>query len=341
MVVALEPDVAEERVPVYRSRTVLEVARNLRAFLDLNAGLIRGEVPQDLEQVSRRLRQAHGHVEQLKEQLADKDRQLEQARERPPGKDRPTPEDQAGARNAVGREKQAGEAIVGDPRDHFIGRVARGRSFADVGGLYGTVSEKVSVARSHGATELAMIDIVPEGNELWRAFSDRMQQLGISGYETISDSILDLAESPDHPRYDVVHCTGVLYHMPDPMRLLTALRSITREYLVLGSAVTATSISGNGETLKIPSAAALFIPALKEGERAILEGYWRPFVGHDALGLTREQKPWDVEDFAPWWWLPTVDCMRAMCESAGFAYEGGAHYWNDNAYVMLLSRRQP
>lgn len=33
-------------MPVYRSRTVLEVARNVRAFLELNAGLIRGAVPE-------------------------------------------------------------------------------------------------------------------------------------------------------------------------------------------------------------------------------------------------------------------------------------------------------
>jgi 2-polyprenyl-3-methyl-5-hydroxy-6-metoxy-1,4-benzoquinol methylase len=323
-------------VPVYRSRTILEVARNVRAFLELNAGLVRGEVP-DLEQANRQLQ---NRVEQLRNLLADKNRQLQRARERPPGEGRPADKVGANARNVAGREKEAGQAIVGDPRDHFIGRVAKGRSFADVGGLYGTVSEKLSVARRHGATELTMIDIVPEANELWQAFSDRMQQLGISDYETISDSILDLAESPDHPRYDVVHCTGVLYHMPDPMRFLSALRKITREYLVLGSAVTATSISGDGETLNVPSAASLFIPALKEHERTILEDYWRPFVGDDALGLTREQKPWDVEDFAPWWWLPTVDCMRSMCESAGFDYEGGAHYWNDNAYVVLLSRRQ-
>lgn len=328
-------------MPAYRSRTVLEVARNARAFLELNAGLVRGEVP-DLEHANSQLRQTQNRVEQLRKQLADKDGQLKRLRERLPGEGRPTTGDGVStiAQNAARGEKEAGPAIAGDPRDHFVGRVAKGRSFADVGGLYGTVSEKVSVAHGHGATELTMIDIVPEGNELWQAFSGRMQQLGISEYETISDSILDLAESPDHPRYDVVHCTGVLYHMPDPMRLLSALRRITREYLVLGSAVTAMSITGNGETMNVPSAASLFIPALKERERAILEGYWRPFVGSDALGLTREQKPWDVEDFAPWWWLPTVDCIRSMCESAGFDYEDGAHYWNDNAYAVLSSRRE-
>jgi hypothetical protein len=35
-----------------------------------------------------------------------------------------------------------------DPRDVFLGRVARGRTFADVGGLWGVVNEKVSVAHA-------------------------------------------------------------------------------------------------------------------------------------------------------------------------------------------------
>jgi hypothetical protein len=58
---------------------VLEIGRGLKAFLNLYAGLVRGEVP-DPEQTDRRLKQAHGRVEQLQEQLADRTRQLEQTR---------------------------------------------------------------------------------------------------------------------------------------------------------------------------------------------------------------------------------------------------------------------
>ena len=31
---------------------------------------------------------------------------------------------------------------MNDPRDEYISQVAKGKSFADVGGLWGTVSEK-------------------------------------------------------------------------------------------------------------------------------------------------------------------------------------------------------
>ena len=42
-----------------------------------------------------------------------------------------------------------------DIRDVFIRRVATGRSFVDVGALWGTVNEKVSVAKGAGATTMA------------------------------------------------------------------------------------------------------------------------------------------------------------------------------------------
>lgn len=320
-------------LPVYKSRLVLELARNLRAFLSLDAGLVRGPVPGGDQQA----RETQRSLEQARNQIANKDRRIEKLRRRLSDSERP--KERPKARPTEKRDSKSNlRTIVGDPRDHFIGRVAKGKSFVDVGGLGRAVNEKVSVAHSHGATDLTMLDIVPQDHGLWRGFSERMEQLSISGYESVSGSILDIGESSDPPRYDVVHCTGVLYHMPDPIRFLSALRKITGEYLILGSAVTATRVDGASGTLEVPSSSALFVPALQDRERAILQEYWRPFVGEDAIGLTSEVSPWDPEDFTPWWWIPTVECMRSMCESAGFVHEDGASYWNGNAHAMLLSR---
>jgi len=38
-----------------------------------------------------------------------------------------------------------------DPRDLYIAQVIAGKTFVDVGGLWGTVNEKVSVAYQAGA----------------------------------------------------------------------------------------------------------------------------------------------------------------------------------------------
>jgi hypothetical protein len=61
-------------LPTYRNRTVLEIGRGLRAFLDLYAGLVRGEVP-DPERQSKQLAQARNQIKRLQKRLASKNRQ--------------------------------------------------------------------------------------------------------------------------------------------------------------------------------------------------------------------------------------------------------------------------
>ena len=226
---------------------------------------------------------------------------------------------------------------MSDVRDTYIGRVVAGKSFADVGGLWGTVNEKVSVAHTHGARTLTMIDISPVGSELWTLFEQRRHTLRLPTVECVSGDILTLAEVEPCPQFDVVHCSGVLYHMPEPMRFLRALRNISREALVLTSAITATRVTGQKGVLEIPAAAMLCIPALQGREREIVQSYWQGVVGDGAFGLTQQVAEWSFEDFGPWWWLPTVEALRAMCEVAGFRCETGSPSWNGNAYTLLLS----
>lgn len=224
-----------------------------------------------------------------------------------------------------------------DPRDAYIARVVGGKSFADVGGLWGTINEKVSVAHCNGAMQLTMIDVSAPGHRLWQLFEERRRALGLPEVSCISADIVQLAETSECPQFDVVHCSGVLYHVPDPMRFLAALRRVTREYLVLTTAVTATKVTSAAGNLEVPSTACLFLPALQGEERRVVDSYWRQFVGDAAMGLTQQIAAWDVEDFAPWWWLPTVDALKGMCRASGFAYVEGTHAWNNNAYTLLLS----
>lgn len=226
-----------------------------------------------------------------------------------------------------------------DLRNVYIGKVVKNKSFAEVGGLWGTVNEKVSVAHSYGASRLAMIDISAPESDLWRLFEERRLSLRLPEVSCISSDLVTLAESNSCPQFDTVHCSGILYHIPDPLRFLRALRTVTREFLVLTSVVTAPRIANEQGTLEIPRAAALFVPALQQKERAILQAYWRQVVGDGAIGLTQETKVWNLDDFAPWWWLPTVEALEALCMVAGFERREGGYTWNNNAYVQLLSVR--
>lgn len=220
-----------------------------------------------------------------------------------------------------------------DVRDKYISRVVKGNTFADIGGLWGTVNEKVSVAHRCGASELTMMDIQPPESDLWQKFHDRMGALGISGYRCVT---LDLG----HPQIastvqpvDVVHCSGVLYHHPNPMLLLANLRRTSRKFVILTSAITRGEIKNKKGRYSLPPSSVLFVPALSDAEREIMRAHWEPYG--TAYGLTQKCE-FTVDNFAPWWWLPTATALLAMCTAAGFSVEDSAHTWNDNALTILL-----
>ena len=231
------------------------------------------------------------------------------------------------------------QAPSGDLRDIFIAAVAPNRNFADVGGLWGIVNEKVSVAYQYGATKTTMIDVTPLEDELWLQFRDRMAGLNVPAVESLSADILQLGATDNAPKFQVVHSSGVLYHMPEPIRYLIALRKITQEYLILTSAITRTRIESETGTLSLPEAAVLFVPALDGTEKAVLAAQWQPIVGTGAIGITRDEHDWRFDNFGPWWWLPTPKAMEAMCRVAGFHVLDGDYTWSGNAYTVLLSTR--
>src|SRR5580692_11280331 len=110
-----------------------------------------------------------------------------------------------------------------DIRDELIREFAAGKTFADVGGLWATINEKVSVASVAGASSVAMIDITALDNELWTRLHERLASLGVTNYERISEDVEKLGKREDCPTFDVVHCSGVLYHHPEPLQLIRSL----------------------------------------------------------------------------------------------------------------------
>jgi hypothetical protein len=222
-----------------------------------------------------------------------------------------------------------------DIRDELIRQVVRGRSFADVGGLWGAVNEKVSVAHNAGATELTMVDASAPDSEWWSRFEQRMSQLAVTGCRTIVGDITSPSTLADLGEVDVVHCSGVLYHLPNPLQLLTALHTAAARHVVLTTAVTRTSIGRGRRRVTVPESGLLFVPALTSRERETLASYWRE-RGVEALGITAPAS-FDVSDFGPWWFLPTARTMRAMAESAGFAVLEQHASWNGDATTLLLA----
>lgn len=221
-----------------------------------------------------------------------------------------------------------------DLRDEYISRVVAGKTFVDVGGLWGTVNEKVSVAHKHGALSVTMLDVTVKDGELWEKFRARMNEFGITNYRCMSVDVCDPHIAELVRPFDVVHCSGVLYHHPNPMLMLATLRNLAGEHLVLTSCITAEIIENEKGRYVIPPSGVLFVPALNDAEREVLKCYWEQ-VGVAAGGLT-EKASYQLDDFGLWWWLPTGPVLVAMCKAAGFTVLDRGPIWGNNALVLLL-----
>jgi hypothetical protein len=225
-------------------------------------------------------------------------------------------------------------------REQWIAGAAAGKSFAEVGGLWGTVNEQVTVAARAGATATTMIDVAPSenggGEDLWTQFRDRAASLGVTDTTCVQASIDD----PDTPgkvgEFDVASCSGVLYHCPNPLHTLRQLREITRETLVLGTASMPETVSSAAGTVSVEPGSALLVPAMNDSQRAVL-GQWLSEVGGvQALGVNYPmQTDWALDDYGAWWWFFTRDYVTALLRVSGFEVETVANYWDGRATLYL------
>jgi hypothetical protein len=104
-----------------------------------------------------------------------------------------------------------------------------------------------------------------------------------------------------------VFCSGVLYHVPDPVFSLTQLRRICRKTLILTTA----SIVDRPD---LPNAAVLLAALSPEQRRQL--AYPTPYA---KLGLDSD---FELDrGYANWVWLPTPGCVRAMLVLAGFSVD--------------------
>jgi len=223
-----------------------------------------------------------------------------------------------------------------DVRDVIIQNVVPHRTFVDVGALWGTVNEKVSVASRAGAASVAVIDEVPLGAPLWTAFDDRMVELGIAGVRRVSANLDRLPEPVE--RFDVVHCSGIVYHCPNPIFTLGQLRLLTGEWLILTSMVVPETIDSAIGSIRIGSGQALFVPGLDAPSRAIVDRYLFERDVRGAIGIDQPVERWDPTNYDPWWWLLTPSAVATMLRVAGFTVEADAPYWDGRAHTFLARR---
>ena len=183
----------------------------------------------------------------------------------------------------------------------YIRAHAPGKSFADVGCMWGVNGEYAFLAEEAGATRVMAIDVfgpTPEFDEKHRARGSNVQF--VLGDISRTSTLQRVGE------VDVVFCAGVLYHHPSPFELLVALRRICRQTLILRT-------STIPEVRGLPNAAVYF-PMLDEKGRAL----WnlRSLGLLHQAGISAEFQSKD--GYGNWFWGLTPSCLESLLATAGF-----------------------
>jgi SAM-dependent methyltransferase len=193
--------------------------------------------------------------------------------------------------------------LVGNYGDlpRLIREHAPGRSFADIGCMWGVNGEYAFLAEEAGATRVAAVDVfgpTPEFEENRTARKSRVEFIlgDVSRDETLARI----------GRVDVVFCAGVLYHHPSPFDLLVALRRICGQTLILRTS-TIPEVEG------LPNAAVYF-PMLSEQGRA-LWNLKRLGVLHQA-GISTAFDA--AAGYGNWFWGLSPSCLESLLKTAGF-----------------------
>jgi hypothetical protein len=189
-------------------------------------------------------------------------------------------------------------------RHGFIEKHAPGRSFADIGGLYQLHGDIAFRAEAAGATEVTLFD---SGDDEYGGFAQRCRETGSKIRFVQGDLEEGLTVTRVGP-HDIVWCTGVIYHTPNPVLQLMHLREMTRQLLYLGTH-TIPEIPGFRQ-------ACIYYPNLPERERRV---HARPHWKADqllAVGPPFDDEP--MHGQGNFWWGMTPSAVRAMLATARF-----------------------
>jgi hypothetical protein len=210
------------------------------------------------------------------------------------------------------QERRTEVPFIWDQRRKWIGELAPGRTFLDVGGMFHVAGDVSFWAEEVGATSVLLFDGMDPSLEFQKKHTERGSAVRYQQADLHDPEDVAIAG-----RHDVVWCTGVIYHSPNPFQQLLHLREMTGERLVLGTHVIP-EIPGveNG---------CLFYP----GRSAPSEAVFARAHGARAGAYPGATGPFDETPnlaYANMWWGITPSALRGMLRYAGFAIESEVRY---------------
>ncbi len=223
--------------------------------------------------------------------------------------------------------------------DDIIGSHVKGTSFADVGGLWGLVNEKVTVAVKAGCRTATMIDITPINHKFWSDFDQRASSLGVTKYEKLQGNVDDPTLPDKAGTFDFVHCSGVIYHVSSPLYTLARLHALTKRFLLLVSMTVPERICTDVGEISFNGGRTVFLPAIDVPTNEIIAEHFRA-LGIKLAGITDDQNPWaSLSAYGPWWWLWSENTLCAMLRVAGFRVAETREVWRERAHGFLCEKQ--
>ncbi len=183
----------------------------------------------------------------------------------------------------------------------YVREHAHGRSFVDIGCMWGVNGEYAFIAEEAGASVVKGVDVfgpTPEFEAKKRSRNSAVEF--ILGDATRPETIARVGV------VDVVFCAGVLYHHPSPFDLLVALRRVCSRTLILRTS-TIPEVDGL-------SNAAVYFPMLKPEDRRLWD--LRSLGVDRQVGITEGFEP--DQGYGNWFWGLTPSCLASLLETAGF-----------------------
>lgn len=178
--------------------------------------------------------------------------------------------------------------MVAQWADDIIGMHVKGATFADIGGLWGLVNEKITVAMKAGCRSATMIDITPIGHPFWTDFEQRALSNGVTEYRKIQGNVDDPTLPNRTGTFDFVYCSGVIYHVPNPLYTLSRLHELTQQFLLLGSMTVPEEIHNEAGDASFAGGRTVFLPAVDAQTKQILARHFQ-VLGINLAGITDHQ----------------------------------------------------
>jgi SAM-dependent methyltransferase len=201
-------------------------------------------------------------------------------------------------------------------REDVVRRHAAGKTFCDVGCMWKVNGRIAFVAEEAGAASVTGVDVMAATPEFEAERARRS-----SNVRFVRGDVHDPATVADVGPHQVVWCSGVLYHAPNPVLTLQRLRELTTELLIL-------------QTMTLPE-----LPGVKQG-LVFYPGVPNPRLyarwGEEAARSLRLPEPGE-DPYAPWWWGISRSALMAMLRAARFE---PVELWGDPFAVHVVARPQ-